>query len=1017
MRKKLIRKGIKAVFMWFCLVTCGFALVIGLVAMTGVQNSYAAKSNQGDKDTMYAKIAYQVFEECLKDPEHFNTSRDDAWTGIPVVKSDTLKGSDWFMTSDSGHAVESGRLLEYKINKDDENGMIFCGENNNILMKTYVDGKQYLNLGGHHEEIVCDGDKGHLFESDSLTDKSKSDGHCKEAYEGKDESFSFPSPTYGSYENDVKVNQEDYLDELVKNVRFGGDIPGGSLYALTDLEKYYLKYETFINVCTDGKEPSDSKSGDYYFEILMPDSDGELKTKYFSLSKDTYKKVNKPSFKLMARGNKSYTCSDLAKTLNNKNSSEVKAYAEYIKEVGVENEKESPATEQSNEGVCYKGAGALGWLLCPIIDGVSKIGDKVWGWIEENFLQIQAGKFFESDGGLEGAWSIFRNIANIVFIILFIMVIFSQLTGVGIDNYGIKKIMPKLIVVAILINLSFLICELLVDLSNILGSGLNQLFSSLASEVKGAEVTGVSIGQSLVMGVFTVGGVAGGILFTILNPVGSIGIAISVLGVMISALISIVFLFFILLVRNAGVIILIAIAPVAIVCYMLPNTEKLFRRWVELLKAVLIVYPICGAIVGAGRLAGRLLAAVGNQTNNDGMIIAAMLIEVLPFFLIPMLLRQSLQLMGNIGARLQNAGQRVGRGASQRATGAIRGSERFKNFQQYQGEMRSGKRAEKLMNKLNRRARGNPIKNLSQRDQHRLFNATNATNSWRQKNAQVGVGAYELSETLAQSRAQSSKHSQELKSYSDQYSTLTRTEMGSELHSAVEAYKGDRSAENATRLEAAIIASESRGMNKEMLKEFGGLRLSANNSQDAGVLNQLASSNDKVISQFGRQMSKPVNAGANLSVDEFAADAGSVRMSDAFAEAGPNVLVGANDDTLEYVKSHGRDAATNDMLVNVASNTSSPKELRQVNDMFATADPDKIKFTGNNLTKFDTSVLTTLASRIKPGSELQKTFIKASDDIKANPEMLANLHPENRKIINAIRSRVKDSSGVPLSPI
>jgi len=36
--------------------------------------------------------------------------------------------------------------------------------------------------------------------------------------------------------------------------------------------------------------------------------------------------------------------------------------------------------------------------------------------------------------------SIFQNIANIVVIILTLIIVLSQLTGIGINNYGIKKI-------------------------------------------------------------------------------------------------------------------------------------------------------------------------------------------------------------------------------------------------------------------------------------------------------------------------------------------------------------------------------------------------------------------------------------------------------------------------------------------------------------------------------------------------------------------------------------------------
>ena len=70
-----------------------------------------------------------------------------------------------------------------------------------------------------------------------------------------------------------------------------------------------------------------------------------------------------------------------------------------------------------------------------------------------------------------------------LFIILLLVVIFSQITGVGIDNYGIKKILPKLIIAAILINLSYWICVAFVDLSNILGNSFQAMFNGLGANI------------------------------------------------------------------------------------------------------------------------------------------------------------------------------------------------------------------------------------------------------------------------------------------------------------------------------------------------------------------------------------------------------------------------------------------------------------------------------------------------------------------------------------------------------
>ena len=72
---------------------------------------------------------------------------------------------------------------------------------------------------------------------------------------------------------------------------------------------------------------------------------------------------------------------------------------------------------------------------------------------------------------------------NAVFAVIFLWVIFSQISNVGVSNYGIKKILPRLIIGALLVNLSFYLCQIAVDLSNILGFSLKEALEGAASKV------------------------------------------------------------------------------------------------------------------------------------------------------------------------------------------------------------------------------------------------------------------------------------------------------------------------------------------------------------------------------------------------------------------------------------------------------------------------------------------------------------------------------------------------------
>ena len=58
-------------------------------------------------------------------------------------------------------------------------------------------------------------------------------------------------------------------------------------------------------------------------------------------------------------------------------------------------------------------------------------------------------------------------------------VIISQLTGVGLDNYGVKKILPKLIIAVILVNVSYILCQLCIDVANLVGGSIKEIFTNI----------------------------------------------------------------------------------------------------------------------------------------------------------------------------------------------------------------------------------------------------------------------------------------------------------------------------------------------------------------------------------------------------------------------------------------------------------------------------------------------------------------------------------------------------------
>ncbi|MBQ3432682.1 hypothetical protein IJG22_00050 [Candidatus Saccharibacteria bacterium] len=666
--------------------------------------------------------------------------------------------------------------------------------------------------------------------------------------------------------------------------------------------------------------------------------------------------------------------------------------------------------EDEEEAVCYANSGALGWIICPIIDGISSVGTAMWNFIEGNFLQLQAGELFSSDGGVRAVWEKFRDIANIIFIILFLVVIFSQLTGVGIDNYGIKKIMPRLIVIAILVNLSYLLSAIAVDLSNILGSGLNALFTSLAGElpttISGIKVAGPSMGSTLAA--IGIGG-GGLLLFGILNPVGALtlggvvlGVGLAVLGIVITIVFSLLFMFIILVIRDAGIVVLIAISPVAIVCYMLPNTEKMFKKWYEMLKALLIVYPICGAMIGAGRLAGNLLASI---PDSPGMAVAGMIVNVLPFFLVPMLLKQSLHMVGNIGAKLSSVGKGMGKKTSSFAQNKITGSERMKDWSQYAQERKSGLRAERISKRLRERATDADGKvdlgRLSQRDRQKLLKADAARNSWTQRNAQASTGAYVVDDSTAKSRAEASLHAQELKAYQDQFAGASHDELLREANNASD-WMGDGDASQ--RMSALIQAMESNGMENDIAR-----MLEKNDvSGMSGVMQALAGSKNLVFSAYGKR-------GRGQSFKSFMTGDGDNSMAGYFREKGSAAIGKLDDKSLGMIAKHQDGASAQIMstsqLVEAAARMDGDDAIKSVNNMLASRNDFAGKISGQQLAGFKNSTLETLAGNSSASSAVAKAY----SDIAANQQLASTVNEEKQsKMLSAMNTN--DLHGVASNP-
>ena len=305
---------------------------------------------------------------------------------------------------------------------------------------------------------------------------------------------------------------------------------------------------------------------------------------------------------------------------------------------------EAPEEEEGGEPKNSCGIdGGLGWLICPVMTFVANINDAAYGAIS-GFLDIKPAILGDNSNtsGAKQGWDFFRNIANAIFAVIFLWIIFSQISNVGVSNYGIKKILPRLIIGALLVNLSYYLCQIFVDLSNILGHTLKDALEAGAGGI-GTESEAAGWGSAIAATIVGVGGVA---------AFAALAIGIPTLA---AGFLAIMTVFIILVVRQAGIILLISMSPIAFAAWLLPNTEDLFKKWMKMFRGLLLVFPIISLLYGAGKLAGAVLASsatVDPNNPDETLQLVALAATTMPLIATPFVLQNSLSSLGSIGAKI-----------------------------------------------------------------------------------------------------------------------------------------------------------------------------------------------------------------------------------------------------------------------------------------------------------------------------------------------------------------------------
>ncbi len=202
--------------------------------------------------------------------------------------------------------------------------------------------------------------------------------------------------------------------------------------------------------------------------------------------------------------------------------------------------------------------------------------------------------------GVLGAWTAMRNIGLTLLIMALIIIAFANALQIDIEQYGLNRMIPKIIISIVLAYASWVIVIFFFDFTN-------------AIQKQAIGLLGGSGGLD-VLGDITINTPGAG------DIVGKIGAILLLLVILVGVLVCGVVLLFTLLMRIVMLSFLLAVAPLAFILNIVPFTSSLYKKWWDEFFKWMFMGPIALVIISLGSV---IAASVSNKQFGSGAVLDA----------------------------------------------------------------------------------------------------------------------------------------------------------------------------------------------------------------------------------------------------------------------------------------------------------------------------------------------------------------------------------------------------------
>ncbi len=316
-----------------------------------------------------------------------------------------------------------------------------------------------------------------------------------------------------------------------------------------------------------------------------------------------------------------------------------------------------------NEGdACLANSGgwALAWVACPVLSAANSLTTFLVDNFEDQlaFNVSQLGSTTDPNSGsykIHQTWSLIKNIASALVVIVMLVMVLSQAISVGpFDAYTVRKLLPRLVAVVILMQLSWPLCVYIIDIVNNLGRGIADIMFLPFGGADNMDLWSLLNNANLGNGTLVAMNWGALLVFGVLG----VAFLFTMLGLAFMAIIALLFAVVTLIFRKILIVTLIIFVPIALLAWTLPGTERYWKLWRENFLKVLMMFPIIMAIIASGRIFAYV---VGTPDTNKFMALLFILVGFFgPLFLLPRTFKWGGQAMNLAGERIMGVGKTVG---------------------------------------------------------------------------------------------------------------------------------------------------------------------------------------------------------------------------------------------------------------------------------------------------------------------------------------------------------------------